>query len=159
MVKILNYKLGKKGYSTISVGIGIDYGRALMVKAGYSGSGLNDVIWMGDVVNSAWKSFKRLIERADTTLKEKFEVCQMVYEAKTRESIQRICRTCGIPEGTDLAEAYASFRNQTAHGEIKRPGNVEIATYQILRCFVYVVNLRRAGVPQEKIKEVLKRMF
>lgn len=53
MVKILNYKLRKKGYSTISVGIGIDYGRALMVKAGYSGSGLNDVIWMGDVVNSA----------------------------------------------------------------------------------------------------------
>ena len=53
MVKILNYKLRKKGYSTISVGIGMDYGRALMVKAGYSGSGLNDVIWMGDVVNSA----------------------------------------------------------------------------------------------------------
>lgn len=109
--------------------------------------------------NTAWKSFKRLIERADTTLKEKFEACQMVYEAETRESIQRICRACGIPEGTDLAEAYASFRNQTAHGEIQSPGNVEIATYQILRCFVYVMNLRRAGVPQEKIKEVLKRMF
>lgn len=53
LVKILNYKLRKKGYSEISVGIGIDYGRALMVKAGYSGSGLNDVIWMGDVVNNA----------------------------------------------------------------------------------------------------------
>lgn len=109
--------------------------------------------------NTAWRSFKRLIERADTTLKEKFEACQMVYEEETRESIQRICRTCGIPEGTDLAEAYASFRNQTAHGVIQRPGNVEIATYQILRCFVYVMNLRRAGIPQEKIKEVLIRMF
>lgn len=53
MIQILNYKLTKKGYSTISVGIGCDYGRALMVQAGYSGSGLNDVIWMGDVVNSA----------------------------------------------------------------------------------------------------------
>lgn len=53
MVQILNYKLRKKNYSEISVGIGMDYGRALMVKAGYSGSGLNDVIWMGDVVNSA----------------------------------------------------------------------------------------------------------
>lgn len=53
MIKILNYKLRKKGYTEISVGIGIDDGRALMVKAGYSGSGLNDVIWMGDVVNSA----------------------------------------------------------------------------------------------------------
>lgn len=53
MVDILNYKLAKKSYSTIEVGIGIEYGRALMVKAGYSGSGINDVIWMGDVVNSA----------------------------------------------------------------------------------------------------------
>ncbi len=53
MIKILNYKLRKKGYPEISVGLGIDYGRALMVQAGYSGSDLNDVIWMGDVVNSA----------------------------------------------------------------------------------------------------------
>ena len=53
LIKILNYKLRKKEYGEISVGIGMDYGRALMVKAGYSGSGLNDVIWMGDVVNSA----------------------------------------------------------------------------------------------------------
>lgn len=37
LIKILNYKLRKKGYSEISVGIGMDYGRALMVKAGYSG--------------------------------------------------------------------------------------------------------------------------
>lgn len=53
MVEILNYKLSKKGYTQISVGIGIDYGRALMVQAGYSGSSINEVIWMGDVVNSA----------------------------------------------------------------------------------------------------------
>lgn len=53
LIDILNYKLSKKNYSGISVGIGMDYGRALMVKAGYSGSSLNDVIWMGDVVNSA----------------------------------------------------------------------------------------------------------
>lgn len=53
LIRIMNYKLKKKGYEAISVGIGIDYGRALMVKAGYNGSGLNDVIWMGDVVNQA----------------------------------------------------------------------------------------------------------
>lgn len=53
MIEIFNYKLRKKNYSEISVGIGIDYGRALMIKAGYSGSGINDIIWMGDVVNSA----------------------------------------------------------------------------------------------------------
>jgi len=53
LIKILNYKLKKKNIQTISIGIGLAYGRALMVKAGYSGSTINDVVWMGDVVNEA----------------------------------------------------------------------------------------------------------
>lgn len=51
-INALNNELVKK-YSKIEVGIGMDYGLALMTKAGYAGSGLNDVIWMGDVVNTA----------------------------------------------------------------------------------------------------------
>lgn len=53
MINTLNDKLKKRGYHTIEVGIGLDYGRALMVKAGFAGSKINDVIWMGDVVNTA----------------------------------------------------------------------------------------------------------
>ena len=53
LVDILNYKLDKKGYKTYKVGIGIDYGRALMIKAGNKGSSINDVVWMGDVVNQS----------------------------------------------------------------------------------------------------------
>ena len=53
LIKVLNYKFKKKNISEIKVGIGMDYGRALMIKSGYSGSGLNEVVWMGDVVNSA----------------------------------------------------------------------------------------------------------
>ena len=52
-MKILNLKLRKKNYQTISVGIGIDYGRTLMIQAGYKGSSINDVVWMGNVVNNA----------------------------------------------------------------------------------------------------------
>ncbi|KKQ79464.1 MAG: hypothetical protein UT03_C0053G0009 [Candidatus Moranbacteria bacterium GW2011_GWD2_38_7] len=37
------------------MGIGVDYGRALMIKSGFSGSGINEVVWMGDVVNQASK--------------------------------------------------------------------------------------------------------
>jgi class 3 adenylate cyclase len=53
LVQILNYKMCKKGYDPIRVGIGIAQGRALMIKAGFNGSGINDVVWMGDVVNEA----------------------------------------------------------------------------------------------------------
>lgn len=76
MVKILNYKLRKKGYSEISVGIGIDYGRALMVKAGYSGSGINDVIWMGDVVNSAC----HLCNKAGRDYRKVIIISKVVYD-------------------------------------------------------------------------------
>lgn len=53
VVDLLNCRVGKKNISEIKVGIGVAYGRALMIKAGYSGSGINDVVYMGDVVNEA----------------------------------------------------------------------------------------------------------
>jgi len=53
LIKTLNCKYKKRDISEIRVGIGMDYGRALMIKAGYSGSGLNKIVWMGEVVNSA----------------------------------------------------------------------------------------------------------
>ena len=53
LIAILNWRLKKKGYTPIQCGIGIAYERALMMKAGYKGSSLNDVIWMGDVVNES----------------------------------------------------------------------------------------------------------
>lgn len=53
IVNVINYKLAKKGYNNIKIGIGLAKGKALMIQAGYKGSGLNDVVWMGDVVNKA----------------------------------------------------------------------------------------------------------
>lgn len=91
MVKILNYKLVKKNYEKISVGIGIDDGTALMVKAGYSGSGLNDVIWMGDVVNSAC----HLANRAGRGWRKNILVSSKVYENVLEETKKLLC-SCNI---------------------------------------------------------------
>lgn len=55
IIDIMNYRFKKNNMKEITVGIGISYGKALMVKAGYKGSGINEVIWMGDVVNEASK--------------------------------------------------------------------------------------------------------
>ena len=55
MIEVMNRKFDKKGYTQIRVGIGLSYGNALMVKAGYSSSGEYDAVWIGDVVNEASK--------------------------------------------------------------------------------------------------------
>ena len=54
-IDVLNCKFKKNNIEQINVGIGLSYGRSLMIKAGYSGSGINDVVWMGEVVNEASK--------------------------------------------------------------------------------------------------------
>lgn len=51
--KLLNKHLEKRGYEPLRFGIGVDWGRVLMIKAGANGSGISDVVYMGDVVNSA----------------------------------------------------------------------------------------------------------
>lgn len=53
LVKSLNCRLKKKKIDPLRVGIGVSFGRALMIKAGYKGYALNEVVWMGDVVNDA----------------------------------------------------------------------------------------------------------
>ncbi|NJD24561.1 MAG: adenylate/guanylate cyclase domain-containing protein [Betaproteobacteria bacterium] len=53
LIKLLNWRLEQKGYAQLKCGIGIDYGRALMLKAGFKGHSINEIIWMGDVVNQA----------------------------------------------------------------------------------------------------------
>lgn len=55
LIKIINCKLTKRNIQNIKVGIGIDYGRSLMIKAGHKGSEINEIVWMGDVVNNASK--------------------------------------------------------------------------------------------------------
>lgn len=56
LMKVLAYKINKAGYAhPIRAGIGAAWGRALMIQAGYKGTGIYDVVYMGDVVNYASK--------------------------------------------------------------------------------------------------------
>ena len=53
LARLLNHHLARKDLDPLRMGIGMEWGRALMIKAGYNGSGINEVIYMGDVVNAA----------------------------------------------------------------------------------------------------------
>lgn len=53
IIDILNIKYKKKSYNSITVGIGLTYGSSLYIKAGYKGSGINEVVWLGELVGEA----------------------------------------------------------------------------------------------------------
>lgn len=52
LVEVLNYKFRMKDIDPIQVGIGLDYGRAILVRAGFDGGRISDTSWIGDVINS-----------------------------------------------------------------------------------------------------------
>lgn len=87
MVDILNYKLKKKEYSTYEVGVGIDYGRALMIKAGHKNSEINDVVWMGDVVNNAC----HLCNEANSSLFDKRVFLSNVIYDNLNDTNKKLC--------------------------------------------------------------------
>ncbi|MGD0451435.1 MAG: adenylate/guanylate cyclase domain-containing protein [Candidatus Bathyarchaeia archaeon] len=55
LIDIMNYKLKKNNLKEIAIGVGMSYGKALAVKTGYRGSGVGEVIWMGNVIEEASK--------------------------------------------------------------------------------------------------------
>lgn len=55
LLDILNVKYKKKGYSEIAIGIGASWGESLYIKSGYKGSGINEVVWVGELVGEAAK--------------------------------------------------------------------------------------------------------
>lgn len=54
LLDVLNDKLIARGHDRLYVGIGLDW-RALMLKSGSYGSGISEVVYMGNVVNQAAK--------------------------------------------------------------------------------------------------------
>lgn len=55
LINILNIQLQKKKYSELQIGIGIEDGETLYLKAGYSGHVINEIVWIGKVVGEAAK--------------------------------------------------------------------------------------------------------
>ncbi|MEZ9873422.1 adenylate/guanylate cyclase domain-containing protein [Vibrio sp. 10N.222.55.E8] len=55
LIDALNIKLRKKKYSELTVGIGAAWGSSLLIKSGYKGSGINEVVWLGSLVSEAAK--------------------------------------------------------------------------------------------------------
>ena len=76
LIKTINCKLSKRNIQNIKVGIGIDDGRALMIKAGYKGSEISEIVWMGDVVNNSSK----LCNNANRQNTEKILISQTIYD-------------------------------------------------------------------------------
>lgn len=103
LVEILSCKLQKKGYSRITGGIGMDRGRVLMIKAGNPGSGVENILWMGDAVNSAC----HFSEEAGREGRKTIVVSPSVYEELSEQNRSKLTPYFSSSENKTLYEGDA----------------------------------------------------
>lgn len=103
--------------------------------------------------------FDHLIKQFDTTIEHKFRICEDIFKVEIQSMCKKYCSWAKIDETTDFAEKYAETRNNTAHGVIRKITPEDTITFQLLRCFIYLLILERAGVPKEKRTHIIKKLF
>ena len=109
--------------------------------------------------NKYLKSFRHLIEHFDTTIKEKYKFCEKHFSAEVVDIQKKHCRLTGVPLDTDFSGKYAEARNRSAHGVIEPISNIDVVTFVLLRCFIYLLIMERADVPPVKMKEIIAKLF
>jgi class 3 adenylate cyclase len=119
LINLLNWRLEQRGYSQIKCGIGMSIGRALMMKAGYKGSAINDVIWMGNVVNEAAK----LCHKGNRELHAPIQVSLGVQQAVIEEWKKLLSPLGGLFMPSHYQGDFIStdMHNWTAERQVKSP--------------------------------------
>lgn len=107
IVDILNVKYKRKGYSTLTVGIGLAYGESLYIKAGYKGSGINEVVWLGKLVGEA----AMLCSHGNKSYSDKEMMVSSTFYSNLNEKNQ------GLLEWNSLRDCYHGHVINTAMTE------------------------------------------
>lgn len=90
VIDILNIKLKRKKYTAIKVGIGIDKGKSLYMKAGYKGININEIVWIGDVVGQAAKLCSEGNKRANSRYNHEIMISSKVYKCLDNNNKQKM---------------------------------------------------------------------
>ena len=109
--------------------------------------------------NKYFQRFRHLIDCYDTTIEEKFHFCEEHFQSEIEQLKSKYCRFNQVSVQTDFAVKYAESRNRSAHGVVEAIRPEDVVTFQMLRCFIYLLVMERASVPSEKRKEIIKKLF
>ena len=109
MMQVLNAEFKKTwGYNfkEIEAGIGVALGQALVIKAGHSGTGIHDLVYMGDVVNKASK----MCGLAHKEYNKPICVTEAVYENAGQVYANKMTR--------QTFQNFLTLENHQEHGKI-----------------------------------------
>lgn len=106
---------------------------------------------------------KMLIElrRVDFRLEEQFNNALKTYSAIIDPYREMLAARMEIDpqESKNLGQVFSGFRNQIGHGHPKPIERIHAYSFLIGRCLTYIMILKSAGLEDEQVGKILKKLF
>ena len=106
--------------------------------------------------------FSKVIAKIEGTLEEKIIYSYNRYSYVINKTRQNLMRNYGIKKlknGT-LASKFAKRRNAISHGNYTEGfSEIDIIAYELIRICIYALTLERCGFSNERIKELVDKIF
>lgn len=112
-------------------------------------------------IESYIDNFKNTLDKIDYTLEEKFNFMIKSYDKIFKKMITHICSKYNFkePQNNNLGKIFSDMRNNIGHGNPTKIEEEHLLTFQLARCMIYVLILESSEINNEKILEILKKMF
>lgn len=133
----------------------------------------------GDVNSRMKKSFKSMsntkakpyqsyyekivdaLSKIDYRLGEKYKNALNMHMDLEKPVIDRVCSANGVafPNENAAGKIFADFRNGIAHGNPPAIERIHCVLFEVARALIYIMILKNAGIDEESIKCVVKKLF
>lgn len=113
------------------------------------------------VLRKQFASLRQIIEYADYGLAEKFRYCEKKYSNVIIDFKTRILQQLNISndEEKEIATDFATLRNCFTHSSMSAIQKTHIAAYSMAQCYIYVMILDKAKVPENSITQAVNLLF
>lgn len=107
-----------------------------------------------------FNKYADMIKLLDFGLAEKFEHCQLKYEAIMNNYVQKLKYRLSFTqqEFEGIAQSFAKKRNMFMHNSLEDFEDIHIMAYTLARVFIYAMILEKAGVENDMIIQAIDKV-
>lgn len=101
------------------------------------------------------------LSKIDYSLGEKYKNALNMHIDLVKPVIDRMSSVNGVafPSENEAGKLFADFRNGIAHGNPPEIEKIHCVLFEVARALIYIMILKKAGIEEENIKNIVKKLF
>lgn len=101
------------------------------------------------------------LSKIDYSLGEKYKNALIMHMDSVRPVIDRMSSANGVvfPAENEAGKIFADFRNGIAHGNPPEIEKIHCVLFEVARALIYIMILKNAGIDEDSIKYIAKKLF